>query len=176
MQEGRIEYQKDLGGAVMEIQSADPDFVRVWSRVKAPSPSLPKQEDAGQPDETWADFFAGALAAQLQRQAAYRALGLAAPAQECLYRARKLAAARFFLTGERKAPLPRIVSPPLHDRAAALRQLAQAERSSEQDLRQAQQHCPDPQLALVLEDCAQSCRRAQKLLWERVEQTILRCK
>lgn len=153
----------------MEIKPIDPEFVRVWSRVKgepsAPGPVPAPQQDSGE----WGEFLTGKIRAELHRWQDYCALGLAGPAQDSRSRVKKLSAAWFFRSGERY--LPRVSGLPTRypNRLEGVRRLYQSEQLSEQDYRQAGEACGDDELRPVFEACARSCQETRRRLWQLAE-------
>ena len=148
----------------MEIKATDPEFVRVWERVKKPAPA-PEEVQA---QDNWEEFLTGKIRAELERRRVYLALGLAVPARESALRAKILAAAWFFHSGQHYQPSrlgPRASYP---TRDEAIRQLYHSEELSERDYLAAREGCGNELLEEVFAQCAQGCRRAKKALWETV--------
>ena len=146
----------------MEIKATDPEFVRVWERVKKPAPA-PEEVQA---QDDWEEFLTGKIRAELERRRLYLALGLAAPARESYLRAKTLSAAWFFRSGQRFRPSglgARTVYP---TRDEAIRQLYHSEALSERDYLAAREGCGDELLEEVFAQCAEGCRRAKKSLWD----------
>lgn len=154
---------------MLEIQPVDPEFVRVWSRVK--SAPAPAGDTAKQPEgqEGWGEFLTGKIRSELQRARDYRSLGLAVPERESLKRAKKLSAAWFFRSGERYLPLGWGRANRYPGPGAAIRQLYQGEQLSEQDYLQAKEACGDETLQQVFDFCARGCQEARRALWDAVE-------
>lgn len=152
----------------MEIQPVDPEFVRVWSRVKAPAPGG-EEAAAGRAGAEWGEFLTGKLRAELQRGRDYRLLGLAGPAGDSGARARKLAAAWFFLSGERCPLRPQGAPGRYPGFGEALRALCAGEEQSESDYRAAAGRCQNEALEQVFAFCAQSCQETRRRLWAAAE-------
>lgn len=157
----------------MEIQPVDPEFVRVWSRVKsAPAAGASAPESPpNQPGAEWGEFLTGKIRCELQRGRDYRLLGLAAPARGSAERAKKLAAAWFFCSGERFSLHPQGKPGRYPNLGEAIRQLYQGEGHSEEDYWRAAQLCREAELQQVFTACAQLCQATRQALWETVERT-----
>ena len=154
---------------MMEIQPVDPEFVRVWSRVKSAPAAAPAEEKALVPEDSWGEFLTGKIRSELQRARDYRALGLEAAARESMARAKKLSAAWFFRSGERYLPLNWGRANRYPGPGAAIRQLYQGEQLSEQDYLRAKEACGDEALGQVFDFCARGCQKARQALWDVVE-------
>lgn len=154
---------------MMEIQPVDPEFVRVWSRVKSAPAAAPAEEKVLVPEDSWGEFLTGKIRSELQRARDYRALGLARPEQESMARAKKLSAAWFFRSGERYLPLRWGKANRYPGPGAAIRQLYQGEQLSEQDYLRAKEACGDEALGQVFDFCARGCQKARQALWDVVE-------
>lgn len=148
----------------MEIKAVDPEFVRVWSRVKAGPP----QQEPSQP-EAPEEFILGKLRSELERRRCYLALGLAAPARQSLLRARKLRAAWFICSGNQFWPRDLGERAQYPSRSEGLRQLYLAEALSEQDYLAARETVSNEMLREVFAQCAQICRKARQELWQEIE-------
>lgn len=154
---------------MLEIQPVDPEFVRVWRRVKStPAPTGAEQTSPAR-EEGWGEFLTGKIRSELQRARDYRALGLEAAARESMARAKKLSAAWFFRSGERYLPLNWGRANRYPGPGAAIRQLYQGEQLSEQDYLRAKETCGDDTLGQVFDFCARGCQKARQALWDRVE-------
>ena len=149
----------------MEIQPTDPEFVRVWNRVKGENGAPAPAQASGE----WEEFLTGKIRAELQRRRDYLALGLSAPARDSLARAKKLSAAWFFRSGTRYLPLTGGHPNRYPNRPEAIRQLYQGERLSEQDYLRAKETCSEEELQLVFDACADACRATCRTLWKIVE-------
>ena len=151
----------------MEIRPIDPEFVRVWSRVKGDAPaSAPTPEPE---PEDWEDFLTGKLRAELERQRLYRMLGLEHAARESLSRAKKLSTAWFFRSGQRCWPQTLGRTEKYPSRAEAIRQLYHAEELSERDYLAAKERCVNATLCDVFFHCAKTCRDTRQRLWNAIE-------
>lgn len=146
----------------MEIKSADPEFVRVWSRVARADGATPAP-----PEPELAEFLAGRLHAEGERLVAYRGLGLPGPAQQCAARVAGLRRGLFFLTGETALPDPGRPTP-YPSRQEGIRQLYLAEGGAETDYRRRAAMAVDPILVRLLHTCADSCATARQQLWRAV--------
>lgn len=146
----------------MEIKSADPEFVRVWSRVERPP-----AEEGPKPQPELAEFLAGRLHAEGERLVAYRGLGLFGPAQQCAARVAGLRRGLFFLTGETALPDPGRPTP-YPSRQEGIRRLYLAEGGAETDYRRWAAMAVDPILVRLLHTCADSCATARQQLWQAV--------
>lgn len=148
----------------MEIKAVDPEFVRVWSRVKGgrPQQEQPRQDDAE-------EFILGKLRSELERRRCYLALGLTASAQKSLLRARKLRTAWFICSGEQVWPRDLGAREPFPSRSEGLRQLYLAEELSEQDYLAAREGSSGEMLREVFAQCAQLCRKTRQELWQEME-------
>lgn len=156
---------------MLEIQPVDPEFVRVWSRVKAPvAPVKAEEQKSPQRQEGWEEFLTGKIRAELQRARDYRSLGLEAAARESMARAKKLSAAWFFRSGERYLPLNWGRANRYPGPGAAIRQLYLGEQLSEQDYLRARDTCGDDTLRQVFNFCARGCQKVRQALWNAVEQ------
>lgn len=154
---------------MLEIQPVDPEFVRVWNRVK-PSPSpAGAQPEVPAREDSWGEFLTGKIRSELQRARDYRALGLVRPERESMARAKKLSAAWFFRSGERYLPLGWGKANRYPGPGAAIRQLYQGEQLSEQDYLRAGAACEDDTLRQVFDFCARGCQKARQALWDVVE-------
>ena len=149
----------------MEIKAVDPEFVRVWSRVKG----APPREEA--PEELPGEFIAGKLRAELERRRVYLSLGLSLPARESLLRANQLRTAWFFCSGESLWPSQLGAMPRYAGRREAIRQLYRSEALSEQDYLSARDGCGSEMLREVFARCAQGCRAARQALWDSIERS-----
>lgn len=149
----------------MEIKAVDPEFVRVWSRVKGEAPE-PREEGAR---EGQSDFFTGKIRAELERRRVYLALGLDGCARLSLARANRLRTAWFFCSGQRFWPTrlgPRQAYP---SRGDAIRSLYHSEELSQRDYLTAREGCGSEMLRDMLTQCAQECRKSQLELWKAIE-------
>lgn len=158
---------------MMEIQPVDPEFVRVWSRVRSnPAQSGAAGTAPGAEEDSWGEFLTGKIRAEVQRAREYRMLGLPAPLRESVGRAKKLSAAWFFRSGERYLPRPQGRPNRYPSPALAVRQLYQEEQRSEEDYRKAAEACGDEALRQVFTFCAHSCQDTRRALWEAVERGL----
>lgn len=151
----------------MEIKAVDPEFVRVWSRVKSQAPA----PEAEQAQEDWESFLTGKIRAELERRRVYMALGLNEAARESLLRAKKLRAAWFFRSGQTYWPTQLGQRTKYPNRGEAIRQLYHGEELSERDYLTAREGCGNEMLSDVFAQCAQGCRKARQTLWEVIEKT-----
>lgn len=164
---GGIEWAKE--GSQVEIQPIDPEFVRVWSRVKGKASAPEPVPVPAQADGEWGEFLTGKIRAELQRWRDYCSLGLAGPARDSRERAKKLSAAWFFRSGKWYFPLGGGQPNRYSGRLEGIRQLYHGERLSEQDYRKAQDACGGEELGQVFQDCEHSCRSTRQKLWALVE-------
>lgn len=157
----------------MEIEPIDPAFRRVWSRVNGGGPSVPSfvsfpPPEAAPEANTASAPLSRQLRAERQRRQAYRRMGLAGPAGDCLSRIRLLSTARFFCFdppfGE-GAPLPRLDFPTW---CQGVRSLWQMEDAARQDYLALAQDCESEPLRQALEQCAGLCQTTRQRLWQMV--------
>ena len=137
----------------MDITPIDPEFVRVWRRVKG--------EDAQ-------DTLADALAQEVQRRRDYLRLNFQPEAADCLARCRTLRALGFVRSGAWPL-LPRCPARAYESRPAAVRALWHEETDRAGQYRQWAEQADAPEQKLAFARCARSCERTAERLWGRLE-------
>lgn len=137
----------------MDITPIDPEFVRVWRRVRG--------EDAP-------DVLADALAGEVQRRRDYLRLNFQSEAADCLARCRTLRALGF-VHGGAWPPLPRCPARTYESRPDAVRALWREETDCAGQYRQWADQTGAPEQQLAFARCARSCERTANRLWRRLE-------
>ena len=140
----------------MELEVAEPEFLRVWSRV---APGVP-----GHPGDM-GGILTALLLREQERLALCRALGLGRFARGCMQRSQALRRGLFFLAGD--TPLPRPIPPnPPPDPREGLRRLYQELSQGEEDYRREASVAGDANLTRLFYRCAESCAAQRQQLWQ----------
>ena len=164
----------------MDIRSSDPEFVRIWSRVKAAgagadpaaAADAPPPENAGAGD---GPFLTAAIRGELARWRSCQRLcqwgdAAAAPlGRDALRRARQLSAVWLLISGERYLPLGEAAPLPFRRREEGWRALFRSERQAASEYRAQAEKTGDPLLKKRYLDLARASDGAAETVLRRLE-------
>ena len=156
----------------MEIQPVDPEFVRVWSRVKSAPAAAPPILNPSEPAR-------GGVGGVSHRQDPLRtpartglpAAGVGSPRPGERRAGQKAGRRLVFLLRERFPLHPQGKPGRYPNLGEAIRQLYQGEGYSEEDYRRAAQLCRGGGTAAGVHRLCPACQATRQALWETVERT-----
>ena len=165
----------------MDIRLSDPEFVRIWSRVKAADAGRADAPDAPSPplgDASAGEgpFLTAAIRGELARWRSCQRLcrwgdAAAAPlGRDALSRAKQLSAVWLLISGERYLPLDEAASLPFRRREEGWRALFHSARQAGAEYRAQAEKTGDPLLKKRYLELARAADAAAETVLRRLEQ------